>query len=106
MSSFQIPLIPKSQKFTISLGGINYKLTLQWNSGSATWILGIYDKDQNPIVTGVPLVTGADLLEQLNYLRIGGSDQNKLIVANDDSSLVPPGYSDLGVNGKLYFVTP
>jgi hypothetical protein len=58
------------------------------------------DSNQNPILTGLPLVTGVDLLEQYGYLGIGGS---LVVQSTNDPSLVP-NYDTLGSTGNLFFV--
>ena len=102
MSTFyEIPLKPEAQEFDISLGGVTYHLTLNWNAPNNAWGLDIADSLQNPIVGGIPLITGANLLEQYAYLGIGGS----LIVQSDFDPNEVPDYAALGSTGHLFFVT-
>ena len=55
MNYFEIPLSPIPQVFAISLGGEDYRLTLQYRDG---WILDVADDLGKPLVSGLPLVTG------------------------------------------------
>lgn len=102
MSRFEIPLISMPQKFSISLAGVSYNMTVRWNQPGECWFLDIADVDDIEIVSGVALVTGVNLLEQYNYLNIGG----ELVVITDFNASDPPTSSNLGSQSHLYFDTP
>lgn len=97
---YEIPLIAAAQQITISLASVTYTLTVKWNDEANVWVLDIADANNNPILTGIPLVTGTDLLGQFAYLNFGG----KLIAQTDYNLTLPPSYTDLGSTGHLYFV--
>lgn len=97
--AFEIPLTPQNQKFQIFLSGLQYTLNVRWNKFANAWSMDIYDVNQIPLVSGVPLVTGADLLAQLKYLGIGG----QLIVQSDGVTNAVPTYENLGSVGHLYY---
>jgi len=99
-TAYLIPLQPEPQAFYISLAGVTYYLKLKWNAPNAAWILDLMDSQQNPILTGVPLITGADLLEQYDYLGIGGS---LVVQSSMDPNLVPD-FETLGNTGNLFFL--
>lgn len=99
---YEVPTQPESQTFTVSLGGVTYEFTLTWCPPAACWTLDIADDQGNPIVQGLQLITGADLLEQFEYLEIGGS----LLVQSDFDPAMVPNYGSLGSTGHLYFVAP
>jgi len=101
-NAFLIPLLPQNQEFDISLASATYHLRVKWNSKSNAWILYIEDSQKNPILSGIPLVTGADLLEQFAYLGIGGA---MVVQSTNDVTLVPD-YPSLGVTGYLFFLVP
>ena len=72
-TAFDVPITPGvPQTFTISLGGTFYNLTLRWSTSMAAWFLDLADANNNAVLTGIPLVTGLDLLAQYAYLGIGG----------------------------------
>ncbi len=98
----EIPLTAVPQSFSISLNSVIYNLTIVWNTQSTSWTLDIADVNSNPILQGIPLITGADLLEQYAYAGIGGS----LYVQSDGDQTAVPTFSNLGTTGHLYFVTP
>lgn len=102
MTPYEIPLSPTPQSFTIPLAGATYRLTVKWCAASASWTLDIADAADNAILSGIPLVTGADLLAQYGHLGIGG----QLIVQTDTDPDAVPSFDDLGVTGHLYFVVP
>ena len=98
----EIPLSASPQTFGISLNSILYNVRVVWNPPSQAWIMDVSDVNGVPILLGVPLVTGADLLEQYAYLGIGGS----LYVQSDGVQDAVPTFTNLGTTGHLYFVTP
>ena len=104
MTPYQIQLVPFNQQFSVSLGGVTYNLRIMWNVANGTWIMDIYDQSGNPISTGIPLTTGADLLGQLQYLGIGGTGGHMLAQSTFNADAVPT-YADLGTTGNLFFVT-
>jgi hypothetical protein len=97
---FEIPCSGYPETFTAVLGGTLYTLTIHWiNVGTPGWILDIADQNGNPIANGIPLVTGANLLEQYAYLGIEG----QLFVQTDGDIAAPPTFSNLGTTSHLYF---
>ena len=99
---YEIPLTPVPQTFGITLAGVVYNVTFTWNTQSQNWILDIADQNNANILTGIPIITGSDLLEQYAYLNFGG----KLIAQTSGNAQAVPTYENLGTDGNLYFVTP
>jgi len=99
---FEIPLSSISQQFLITLVGKQYYFKVWWNNEISTWILDILLSDKTPLVRGIPLITGADLLGQYEYLGIGG---NLFVCSNTESPDDLPTFSNLGTDSKLYFST-
>ena len=101
MAIFRIPLTSTNQIFDIHLGGIHYSLELRWNAENMTWVLDISDYDtRSPLVMGIHIVTGCDLLETYKYLGFQGA-----LVAHVEGSDESPDYFNLGGDGNLYFIT-
>ena len=100
MTTTEIPLIAAPQTLKITLGGVIYTLTLVYRG---MWVMDIADAVGNPIVCGIALVTGADLLAQLSYLGIGGIMQVQSDGVNPDSV---PTFSNLGQQAHLYWTAP
>lgn len=102
MTNYVVPTLPTNQLLTIDLAGTTYQLLFLWNGKSNCWVMDVLDSAGNPIVTGIPLITGADLLEQYHYLGIGGS---LLCQTIGDIDSVPT-YENFGTTGILYFIAP
>lgn len=99
MTTIEIPLSPESQKFSISLAGQNYQMSVTWRA--AFWCLDIMDSSGADLIKGIPMITGTDLLAQYAYLNLGFS----LYVGCDDPTNENPTENDLGINSHLYAVT-
>lgn len=101
MPSFELPLNPFPETFSVSINNIPYRGQTRWNSHFKAWVLSIADGDGNPLVSNLPLVQGVNLLEQLQYLEICKG----LEVTMDSSNTTTPGFSDLGGDAHVYVVT-
>lgn len=101
---YLIPTAPANQQFTISLGAIVYTIKLRWNAFNNAWTLYISDNLGNPILSGVAVITGADLLAQFEYLGIGGAGAQMYAQGPTGDSV--PDFSTMGSTSNLYFVTP
>lgn len=99
LNNYLIPLENVPQQFTIDLGGTVYTLTSKWNDMAQSWYLDIADQDQNPIASGLPFITGADLLSGLAYLGIVGA----LIVYTNGMPSDVPTLDNLGGDSNLFF---
>lgn len=98
----EIPLDARPQQFRISLGGIAYTMTVRYrNVTDGGWVLDIADASKNEIISGIPLVTGANLLAQYDYLGFKG----RLWVQTTANPDAVPTFENLGTGAKLYFVT-
>jgi hypothetical protein len=98
MQAYTIPLTPEPQSFGIVLGGKEYRLTVRWlEAQEGGWHLDIQEPDNAaPIIMGMPLVAGCDLLEQFAYLEFGG----ELWVEGE----FPATPENLGIETDLVFV--
>ncbi|MEE3504830.1 hypothetical protein QN399_00885 [Pseudomonas sp. 10C3] len=102
MANFEIPMTPTPQTFVVSLSGVSYRLTAQWrNSEGAGWVLDIADNSGTPIIQGIPLVTGINLLDQYDYLGLGGV---LWCQTTADPDAVPT-FTNLGIDSHLYWFT-
>lgn len=99
----EIPLSAQPQKFDITLNGIEYGLTFKYHPYTG-WVMDIADETGSPILQGAPLVTGADLLDQFEYLGIGGN--GGMQVQSDFNPNDVPTFDNLGTTSHLYFVIP
>ena len=99
---FRIPLKGEPQTFKITLSGTDYWLTVSYaNTTEGGWILNIADANQSPMITGIPLVTGVDLLAQYESFGFGG----RLWVQTLSDPDAVPTFNNLGTDAQLYWVT-
>lgn len=102
MSVYLLPLDNIPETFEITLAGVDYNITSKWNDADdAGWVFDIADSDNNPIVSNIPLIVGADLLSGLEYLGINGS----LIVYTTGDDYAVPTLDNLGADANVYFST-
>lgn len=98
---FRIPLVNTPQVFTISLAGRAYRMISRYNPAMQAWQLCMSDAiTREPILRCLPLVTGADLLEQFHHLGIPGT----LFCFTEGEQDAPPTLENLGVQGLVYYV--
>lgn len=100
--AYTMPLINQPQQFDILLAGILYTIISKWNDMGQYWCLDIQDSNGVPIVYNVPLITGADCLDGLDYLDFGGS---LYVLTTGDVPDAVPTLDNLGIDSFLYFVT-
>lgn len=98
---YEVPLTAEPQRFTIALGGTTYRVDLLWRDPAPGWVIDIADSSGTPLVQGVPLVTGANLLEQYGHLGFTGG----LHVQTDNDADAVPTLGNLGTTSHLYFAT-
>ena len=103
MTIYLVPVVNTPQTFEINMGGVDYLLTCKWNDAfEGGWVLDFANAlDSTPIIANIPLITGANLLENLDYLGFTG----QLIVYTDGNPTAVPTLDNLGVDCNLYFQT-
>ena len=101
MNIYEIPLTSANQTIRISILNTTYIIrTYYCNVDMGGWVFDISDASGNAILTGVPMVTGANLLEQYAYLGLGFG----MFVSTDGDMTAIPTFDNLGTNGHLYVV--
>lgn len=100
---FTIPLTNTPQSFDIELASTTYTFIVKWNDANeGGWLLDILAQDtQLAIAANIPFITGADMLEGLEYLGINGS----LVAYTNGDPYAVPTLDNLGGNANLYFYT-
>lgn len=102
MNAYEIPLTPsQNQTASVVILNVTYSFTVQWRNAVQTWFLDIADDAGNPLVQGIALITGSDLLHQHQYLELGGG----LFVVCDAGTDAPT-FDNLGSSAHLIFATP
>ncbi len=103
MAAVEIPLTPEAQSFSVTLGGILYRMRLLYNDADeGGWTLDIGKPDGTVLLAGVPLIPGINLLEQYEHMEWPGA----LIVRSDRDAGEAPTRDGLGTTSRLFFVTP
>lgn len=102
-SILEIPLqIGQPQTLAISINNVTYNLSLKWFEIADVWLMDIADTNNNPIVAGIPLITGSDLLVQYGHLGFTFG----LWCATDGVPDQAPTFTSLGDTSHLYAVLP
>ena len=100
----EIPLTSDNKFFTISveLDGDSFILKFSWNGRFNRWMLGIYDADENPIKTGLPLHINWDV-----FGRFADDDlpQGLLMLYDTTGGNEECGEDELGGRCKLLYYT-
>lgn len=92
---YEIPLTGLPQSFPMTLAGNPLNFTFSYRDsqiGMGGWVMDVFDSGGVPILCGVPLVTGHNMLEQYDYLEFGGV----LFVSTDGIPDDVPTFTTLG----------
>ena len=101
-SFYEIPLTATPQTFKVQLAGVLYQLRLTYlDVDQGGWVLDLSTESGAPLINGIPLVTGVDLLEQYAHLNLGGRLWVKGKINPDD----PPTFDNIGSESLLFWVT-
>jgi hypothetical protein len=86
----------------VQLEGVKYTVKLSWNTRTEGWYLSLYvvDADQTPVIQGVLVSCGVDLLRGS---VVAEKPPGLLMAAPTDSSVERPGLKDLGARVQLYY---
>lgn len=99
MTVYEIPTGPSQRTMTVALGAATYDLRLFYaDAPDGGWAMDLSDAAGDPLVCGVPLVTGIDLLGQYPDLGVGGA---LFLLSDGADPQAVPGYADLGVTSHL-----
>lgn len=102
-TTYEIPLIPaQRQTLDITINRVPYRLRLSWCVPASCWILDALNSQGAAMAAGLPVVTGADILEQFEYLGIGAA----FWAQTDHDHDAVPTFDNLGTSGRLYMVVP
>jgi len=100
---YEFPLRPEAQEMQITLATVEYSVRFSFcDTPDGGWFIDISSVDGVPLVRGIPLTAGEDVLQQFAYLNFPG----EIRVETDDDDLVEPTYDNLGTNGRVLFITP
>jgi hypothetical protein len=86
-----------SQK--LRLEGRDYRFDFAYNQREDRWYLSIYDDEDDPLVTGLKIITSFPLLRRYQAdPRVPPGELMAISLTGDDS---PPGFSDFGVGRRV-----
>jgi len=92
-----IPLEAGAQTLAVPLGGVTYRMRIWWReSVTPAWVLDLATDEGTALVSGLPLLPGADLLAQHKHLGIPG-----VLYVLSDGDIT---YDSLGASTRLYFL--
>lgn len=100
MNVFLIPVARRAQRFQIALSDKRYTIQIRWNRPNQAWVMDISDEKSEVVANGIMVVSGADLLNQLNYLGFGGA----IIAQSTLDVMAIPTYEGLGTTDWLYYI--
>ena len=94
----------QNQSLSVNLNGTDYRLRLLFNAAVSDpfWALDIGDANGAPMVCGIPLLPGQNLLEPYGHLDIGGGGALFCYGAGATDGGIPD-WDTLGVSWQLYF---
>lgn len=105
MTIQEIPLVAGNQTFAITLNQTEYNFRILWRaSRNPCWVLDIADSANTPLLSGVPMLPGINLLGQHKHLAIGGN--GILFIGVDGDVNAVPSWDNLGSTAHLYWVPP
>lgn len=101
---YEVPTRPRLQIESVTFpNGVTYQLRFTYLfAPNDCWTMDISDGSGNPMVCGIPLVTGCDLLGQYRYLGFGCS----LFCTTDGDVGAVPRFYNLGLGAHLWLETP
>jgi hypothetical protein len=92
----------------ITWGGVSRTLYFKWNTVTQCWVLDIYDATGSlPLLTGLPMITGTDILGQFGYMALAASTvMTVMSIGPFVSPDAVPDFANLGEDGHIYLLTP
>ena len=100
--AFLIPFQAIPQTFSVTLNAIVYNIRSYWLVPGDCWVINIADANFNPLLLGIPLITGCNLLEQYQDIIPG-----ELIVrSNIGPPDAVPTFDNIGTVGQVFWISP
>ena len=98
-TSLRVRTADRTFSVVLSVVTSSARISITWRD--LYWVLDLQNDRGEPVISGIPLVTGADLLAQYDYMGLGF----KLVVVCDDSTQDYPTKTDLGGRSHLLVST-
>jgi hypothetical protein len=90
--------------FSVGLSGVQYQLTVRYNTRMSRWALDIADAMGNPVLSSVTLLIDRILGGQFHYLA-GFPPGTFFVLDNTNTGTQPTRYS-FGTGNTAYYATP
>lgn len=102
MALLELPITNEkyNYQFDIILDGKKYFFSFNYNIRVDSWFMDIADSNEVPIVQGLLLFLGLDLLDQYSDERL---PQGNLFIVNNKEDFVEATEENFGVDVKLYY---
>ncbi len=94
---------PAAWTMQINLTRQIFNLSFKWNALNAYWVMSIFDRNENPVVYGIKVVTNYDLTAQFVAIGMPLGDivcQNIIDEWNDIARF------DMGITNELIYYEP
>lgn len=94
---------PAAWQEQVTLTGVIFIFYFKWNALNEYWVMNIYDRNSNPILLGIKIVTNYDLTSQFVAAGMPSGDilcQNVLDEWNDIARF------DMGETNELFYYEP
>jgi len=81
---YTFPIIENAYnyKYEVTLDGTAYIIQMQYNSRKDGWFFSLHDNNDEPLVSGLKVKMGSDLLQQFRH--IDGIPSGRIVVINWD----------------------
>lgn len=96
--------IDEAYTFRTQISDIELLFEVNWNSRDESWYISISDIEATPIISGVKVVSGPDLLG--NVRDRTGLPEGFLVALDTSQAQSRAGRNDLGDRVKLVFMFP
>jgi hypothetical protein len=90
--------------FTMGLSGTQFYLTIRYNSRMDRWIMDVADATQSPVIVGVPLLIGVNLLGR--FSGQAGLPVGALYVTDNIAGVNQPTRNSFGLTHTLWYLDP
>lgn len=97
----EIGLESVSKTFQVTLANVTYAMAVTWRDPYG-WFLDLAQLDGTKLLSGLPMVSGIDLLQPYPQFEFGGA----LFLMTDGNLTADPTKDNLGIDCHLYFATP
>jgi hypothetical protein len=98
---YSLPVKPYPVKFRTMVNDTDYWFATQYREADeAGWVLDILNANENPLIMGIALVSGLDLMWQYHHMALDFS-----LVMSCRENRGTPTYESLGSQDELLLVT-